>query len=44
MLIQAQIKNHTQVKKVGHTSEFLLAFTDELVKQIIIKKTAEVGQ
>ena len=37
-------KNHAHVKKVGHTSEFLLAFTDELEKQIIIKKTVQVGQ
>ena len=33
------IKNHTHVKKVGHTSEFFLTFTDELQKQ-----TVEVGQ
>ena len=31
------------MKKVGHNSEFFLAFTDELEKQII-KKTVEVGQ
>ena len=31
------MKNHTHVKKVGYTSEFL-AFTDELEKQIFIKK------
>ena len=31
-------KNHTYVKKVGHTSEFFLAFIDELEKQIFIKK------
>ena len=30
--------NHTHVKKLGHTSEFFLAFIDELEKQIIIKK------
>ena len=36
------LKNHTHVKKVGHTSEFL--FIDELEKRIIIKKTVEVGQ
>ena len=35
-------KNHTHVKKVGHNSEFLLAFIDELKKQIFIKKTVEV--
>ena len=33
--------NHTQV---GHTTNFFLAFTDELEKQIIIKKTVGVGQ
>ena len=32
------------MKKVGHTSEFFLAFVDELQKQIIITKTVEVGQ
>ena len=32
------------MKKVGHTSEFFLAFVDELEKQIIIKKTVELGQ
>ena len=32
------------MKKVGHTSEFFLAFDDELQKQIIITKTVEVGQ
>ena len=37
-------KNPRYVKKVGHTSEFLFAFIDELEKQIIIKKPAEVGQ
>ena len=31
------------MKKVGHNSEFFLAFTDELEKQII-KKTVEMGQ
>ena len=30
-------KNHTKVKKVGHTSEFLFGrFTDELERQIFI--------
>ena len=44
MLI-ATIKNHTSVKKVGHTLKFLfLAFIDKLEKQIIIKITFEVGQ
>ena len=38
-------KNHTSVKKVGHTSEFLfLAFIDKPEKQIITKITVEVGQ
>ena len=37
------LKNNTHVKKVGHTSEFLLAFIDELEKQIFIEKTVEVG-
>ena len=30
--------------KVGALQNFLLAFIDELEKQIIIKKTVEVGQ
>ena len=35
------IKNHTNVKKVGHTPQnFCLAFIDELEKQIFV----EVGQ
>ena len=40
------IKNHTHVKKVGRGTHqnFLLAFIDELEKQIIIKKPFEVGQ
>ena len=38
------LKNHIHVKKVGHTSNFFLAFIDETEKQIIIKKTVEVGQ
>ena len=33
-------KNHTRVKKVGN---FFFALIDELEKQIIIKKTVEVG-
>ena len=37
-------KNDTHGKNVGHTSEFLFGITDELEKQIIIKKTVEVGQ
>ena len=36
-------KNHTHVKKVGHTSEFL-ALIDELEKQLFIKKTVEMGE
>ena len=36
-------KNHTHVKKVGHTN-FCLAFIGELEKQLFIKKTAEVGK
>ena len=32
------------MKKVGHTSEFLFGIYDELEKQIIIKKTVEVGK
>ena len=32
------------MKEGGHTSEFHLAFINELEKQIIIKKTVEVGQ
>ena len=39
-------KNHTHVKKVGDTSEFLFGtywFIDELEKQIIIKKNVEVS-
>ena len=44
-------KNHTHVKKTGHKYEegranlknFYLAFTDELEKQLIIKKTVEVS-
>ena len=40
------IKNYTHVKKVGHTSKFLslMAFTDELQKQIFIKETVKVCQ
>ena len=38
-----EVKNHTNLKKVGDTSEFPLAFIDELEKQIIIDKTVEVG-
>ena len=37
-------KDHTHMKKVGHTPEFLLGFIDELEKQLFIKKTVEVGQ
>ena len=35
-------KNHAHVKKVE--GNFCLAFIDELEKQIIIKKSVEVGQ
>ena len=38
------VKNHTYLKKVGHTSEFILAFIDEHEKQLLIKDTVEVGQ
>ena len=41
--VEAKRKNHTYVKKVEHTSEFLFTI-DELEKQIIIKKTVELGQ
>ena len=34
----------THVKKVGQTSYFFLAFINELEEEIIIKKTAEMGQ
>ena len=36
-------KSHTW-KKWGTPQNFFLAFTDELEKQIIIKKTVEMGQ
>ena len=29
---------------VGHTTEFLFGISDQLEKETIIKKTAEVGQ
>ena len=35
------MKNHTHV---GTPQNFFLVFIDELVKQIIIKKTVKVGQ
>ena len=38
------LKNHTHVKKVGHTSEFLFGIYDELQKQLFIKKSVEVDQ
>ena len=39
-----RFKNHTHVKKLGRKSEFFLAFTDELEKQMFIKKTVNVDQ
>ena len=35
-LAEKYSKNHMHVKKVGHTSEFFLAFIDELDKQLFI--------
>ena len=37
-------KNHTHVKKWGTSQNFFLAFIDELEKQTIIERIAEVGQ
>ena len=37
-------KSHTCVNGGGTPQNFFLTFIDELEKQIIIKKTAEVGQ
>ena len=38
-----KLKNYTHVKKVGNTSEFILAFVDESDKQLFTKKTVELG-
>ena len=40
ILLSHSIKNHTHVKKVGHTPEFLFV----IEKQLFIKKNVEVGQ
>ena len=37
-------KNRTHVKRWGIPQNFFLKFIDELVKQMIIKKTVEMGQ
>ena len=33
----SQFKNHIEMKKVGHTSDFFLVIIDELEKQIFMK-------
>ena len=44
-LVNISKKTHTHVKKVrAHLKNFFLAFIDELEKQIIVKRTVEVGQ
>ena len=37
-------KSHTREEDGAHLKNFFFAFIDELEKQIIIKKTVEVGQ
>ena len=39
-----EAKNLTHVKKVGTLQNFCWVFTDELEKQLFIKKTAKVDQ